>query len=399
MESTPKNKQPNLRKNTEPPLIRYLLAKATRSATPISGTFELTPRCNFDCKMCYVHLTKGQQTSIGKELTAGQWLSIGEDAAKNGMLLLLLTGGEPLIRPDFREIYLGLKNMGIMVSINTNGSLIDDDMLAFFKENPPYKINVSLYGASPDTYERLCGNASGYDKTMHAIKTLKEYGIATKLNLSATQYNADDVAGIYAIGDEIGLHVQPASYMFPPMRRSHDLIGYGDRLTPQEAARIRLLVNTLRMDDERFMNHCKSIEDGVKVIDEDDECLDVPTLEDDSPTEPIRCRAGRCTFWLTWDGRMLPCGMMEKPSASVLDLGFAEAWKMIHEATKKIFMPPKCTSCEKRFACEVCSASCYCETGAFDGDAPKYLCEYTDHYIRLIGDEYRRRLALSESEK
>ena len=397
MESKPKQTQPQLRKGNEPPLIRYLLSKAIRSATPISGTFELTPRCNFDCKMCYVHLSKGQQLSLGKELSADQWLAIGEDAVKNGMLILLLTGGEPLLRPDFREIFLGLKKMGVMISINTNGSLIDDDYISFFRENPPYKLNISLYGASQETYERLCGNASGFDKTVHALKKLKENDIMTKINLSLTQYNCDDVEGIFAIGDEIGMHVQAASYMFPPLRRSHDLIGYGDRFSPREAAEMKIKLNILRSSEEKFMERCKSICDGVRVIDEDDECLDVPTLEEVTPSEHIRCRAGGCTFWLTWDGRMLPCGMMERPAASVLELGFAEAWKRTNEETKKIFMPPKCTSCDKRFACDVCSASVYCETGDFCGEAPKYICEYTDEYIKLIKDEYRRRLALADT--
>ncbi len=398
MESNNPPKVQSIRRSNEPPLIRYLMSKAGRTGTPISGTFELTPRCNFDCKMCYVHLTKGQQTERGRELSADQWLSLGETAAKNGLLMLLLTGGEPLLRPDFIEIFEGLKKLGIMISINTNGSLLDDDMLSYFKHNPPYKFNISLYGASEETYERLCGNGAGFRKTVHALKTLKEYGITAKVNLSVTQYNASDVEGIYAIADDIGLHVQAASYMFPPMRRSHDMIGCGDRFTSDESAEMKFRLNLLRMDDERFMELGKSMIDGIRVLSEDDECLDVPTVEEQSPSEHIRCRAGLCTFWLTWDGRMLPCGMMETPSCSVLELGFSEAWKRTHEATKSIFMPPKCTSCDKRSACDVCGASVYTETGAFDGEPPKYICNLTEKYMKLVLDEYNRRLALTGAE-
>lgn len=393
MENT-QNKQPAPQRNQEPPLIRYLYHKARTTSTPFSGTFELTPRCNFDCKMCYVHLTKGQQSERGKELTTDQWLSIADDAVRSGLVILLITGGEPLIRPDFKEIFRSINGMGLVTAVNTNGSLIDDDMISFFKCYTPHRINISLYGASPETYERLCGNADGYYKTIRAIKKLDENNIPVKINLSVTPYNADDVDDIFAIGDEMGKHIKAAAYMFPPMRRSHDLIGYGDRLSPEDAAKMKVHIQSCRSSQESFFNLCKSIISGVRVIDEDAECLDVPAMESESPTEHIRCRAGSSTYWISWDGRMLPCGMMETPSASVLELGFDEAWKRVVEGTKRIFVPAKCTACDKRFACEVCPASCYCETGAYDKEVPKYQCEFTEHYIRLIDEEHKRLAAL-----
>ena len=89
---------------SEPMLSRYLHQKAAAAGFPVAGNFELTPRCNFNCKMCYVHLTEAQQQQRGKELTAEQWLSIGESACREGLVFLLLTGGEPTLRPDFMEI-------------------------------------------------------------------------------------------------------------------------------------------------------------------------------------------------------------------------------------------------------------------------------------------------------
>ena len=105
---------------TEPRLSTYLHARACRTGTPLAGNFELTARCNFNCKMCYVHLTAEEQQRRGRELTADQ-------ARSRGMLFLLLTGGEPLIRTDFRYLLTELKKMGLLVSVNSNGSLIDRD--------------------------------------------------------------------------------------------------------------------------------------------------------------------------------------------------------------------------------------------------------------------------------
>ncbi len=398
METNQNTKAPStLRSGVEPPLLNYLYSKASRTATPLSGTFELTPRCNFDCKMCYVHLTKGEQTSIGRELDASKWLAIGEEACKNGMLMLLLTGGEPLLRPDFKEIYLGLKKMGLMISINSNGSLLDDDMLSFFKHNPPYKFNISLYGSSEDTYKSLCGVPGGFEKTVHALRTLKEYGVTVKINCSITNYNKSDFEGILDLGNDIGFNVQSAAYMFPAIRRSRDLIGTGNRLSSKEAAEMKLRANLIQLTDERFMKLATAVHEGKRVIDENNECLDLPTAQEETPTEHIRCRAGKCTFWITWDGRMLPCGMMEVPSVSVLELGFKEAWRRTHENTLNIYMPPKCTSCDKRFACDVCAAGCYAETGSFCGEAPEYICSMTEEYIRLVEAEYQKRTATGAS--
>lgn len=74
---------------TEPRLSTYLHARACRNGTPLVGNFELTARCNFNCKMCYVHLTAEEQQRRGRELTADQWLAIAEQARSRGMLFLL----------------------------------------------------------------------------------------------------------------------------------------------------------------------------------------------------------------------------------------------------------------------------------------------------------------------
>ena len=109
----------------------YLHRKGAALGVPLSGTFELTRRCNFNCRMCYIH--SGENTVWkGGELSAGTWLAIASQAVKAGMLFLLLTGGEPLLREDFEEIYCGLNRMGLALSVNTNGSLLKVRTMARF---------------------------------------------------------------------------------------------------------------------------------------------------------------------------------------------------------------------------------------------------------------------------
>ena len=176
----------------------YIHNKASRLGVPLNGTFELTPCCNMACKMCYVRLTPQQQRAIAPLHTAEQWLELGRIAKENGMLYLLITGGEPLVHPQFKEILQGLHKMGLIISINTNGTLIDENVVAWLKETPPVRFNITLYGASNETYERLCGNPHGFTQVTKAIRLLTEAGMAVKLNCSVTPYNPADLDGIFA---------------------------------------------------------------------------------------------------------------------------------------------------------------------------------------------------------
>lgn len=200
----------------EPPITEYLHAKAARQGIPLSGTFELTPLCNMNCRMCYVRMSREQQEAIRPLRTAAQWLELGRQAKEQGLLYLLLTGGEPFLRPDFREILAGLHQMGLLISINSNGTLIDESVVRWLKETPPVRINITLYGASDETYGRLCRNPQGFTQVTRAIRLLGEAGITVKLNCSLTPHNAADLEGIFAFAKEEGLLVQATSYMFPP---------------------------------------------------------------------------------------------------------------------------------------------------------------------------------------
>ena len=174
-------------------LTEYLAPRAIGRGVPLMGNFELTARCSLNCRMCYVRQSAADVAARGGELSAAQWLSVAQEARDKGMLYLLLTGGEPLIRPDFREIYTELRKMGLAISINTNGTLIDDEYIEFFRHNPPARINMSLYGASPAAYERLCGDGEAFEKTMYALRGLKNAGVKLKLSMSLTPYNKDDL--------------------------------------------------------------------------------------------------------------------------------------------------------------------------------------------------------------
>ena len=366
------------KKNSEPLISTYLHQKGRKLGLPIAGNFELTARCNFNCPMCYVHLTGEQVSQRGRELTAQEWLAIAKDARDRGMIFVLLTGGEPLVRKDFFEIYRGMKDLGLLISINSNGSLLQGEILEKFLEDPPFRFNISLYGGSNATYENMCGLPM-YDRVKENIRALRKAGVDVSLNLSITPYNQQDLELIYADAVELDVNVKASSYMYPPVRVDEGKQGGGNRLSAEEAARCTARWDKLRFDPEEFELRAKNMKELSAV--EPPECA----VE---LSEGVRCRAGSSSFWMTWDGRMLPCGMFPGEGVRPLEVGFDAAWQSVRDTTSAIRLPAKCTSCSHKDLCPVCAAVCVTETGAFDG-VPEYVCRQTMATVDAVWDAYQ----------
>lgn len=365
----------------EPPVTEYLFTKATRKKIPLGGTFELTPVCNMDCRMCYVKMSRQQQEAIRPLISAEEWIRLGQEAKGHGLLYLLLTGGEPFSRPDFREILAGLHKMGLVLTINSNGTLIDEKTMEWLVQTPPVRINITLYGASDATYERLCRNPRGFTQVTKAIRMLRDAGITVKINCSLTPYNADDLEGIIRFAKEEGLVVQATSYMFPPVRRDASKVGQNDRFTPEDAAYYSAKIEKFLNGSERFLERAKTLDFG-SIPSDDDMCID-------SEGEGIRCRAGKSSFWVTWDGKMLPCGMLPDEGVDLSKTEFAEAWKQITEKVTCIRLPAKCKNCSLKDLCRACAAMAVTETGHYD-QVPEYRCrmaqEYQSAFLRIVDE-------------
>lgn len=382
--------------------ISRLFDKATQTGTPLSGTFELTPRCTLDCKMCYIHNKANDRAVIEQEKPTEWWLDLAKKAQEKGMLLLLLTGGECMLRKDFEEIYLACKKMGLLVTINTNATLIDEEKIRLFKKYPPQRVNITLYGMSRETYGNLCGAPEAFDRVLWAIKALKEAGINIKINYTVTPYNKDDVFGASDFAEKLGVPIQTVTYLFPPLRAcegcgenkkpqqptsynccaQHPTLASGDwhlasgeatRLSPEEAAKVVFNLQKHRLGDD-FNKFLEYKSKNKKTPDYFDDC--------EKEGERIGCRAGSTTFWVTWDGKMTPCGMMVEPVAEIGD-DFSKAWQKIRKEREEIILPPQCTNCEYKQHCDICAAVSYAETGKFNG-LPTYVCEKAKAYAKLV---------------
>lgn len=352
---------------------KAMLCRASAAQRPITGTLELLPICNMNCDMCYIRLSRTEMEKKGRMRTADEWISMGEEMERAGVLFLLLTGGEPLLFPDFRRLYLSLRERGIILTVNTNGTLIDADWAAFFGENKPRRINITLYGADDRAYETLCHYPGGFEKTVQGIRLLKERGVDVKINGSVTKSNRNDMEKIYAIGRELGAPVHMDTYMLPGIHERKLPFEAQSRLEPEEAAAAEMEMLRNEMNPEDLRMYVQQMLLQIK-------------KEGNVYSEGITCMAGNCSFAVNWQGEMRPCVTLEEPSVPVFETGFESAWQQISEKVKAYRVNEKCRQCRLRPVCKTCVASARLETGEYDG-LPEYLCRYVRKYIRLLKDE------------
>lgn len=347
-----------------------LVAKATLANIPIGGTFELLPLCNMNCDMCFIRLNKEEMNSIGSIKSADEWLEIAREMKKAGTLFVLLTGGEPFLYPEFIKLYKGLKELGMIITINTNGTLVTEEIAEVLGEDKPRRVNITLYGASNETYNKLCHNPRGYDQTIKAIELLLEHHVDIKLNGSIVPENQHEVQRLQDIADKYNLYMKMDTYMYPTSRERLKPFNQKSRLTPKEAAHKNIEIKQREYSKEEFSQYKDYMLKACYATGKKEDCS-------------LSCRVGRSAYWITWYGDMTPCIFMKKPSINVFKEGFDKSWKYIVKESKKLHMPSKCLSCTKREICPVCGASAYCENDTYDKE-PQYLCEYTDELLKEL---------------
>lgn len=361
----------------ESPVVTFLHSRANKYAIPVSGTFELTSRCNFKCKMCYIH--DSGNACDEDELSTEEWLKIAQAARDNGTVFVLLTGGEPMVRKDFPILWQKMSEMGFVLYINTNGSLITDEIHELFRKYPPFRVNISLYGGSEGTYKSLCSNES-FNKVIENIKRLKENNINVYLHTVITPYNRADIKRINDIASELELPLKAATYLYPPGRQQGKACGENPgRFSPEETARVKLEYERIHFGEDVFRKRLEMIFNNTAQSEK--ECL-LPSQEEGTG---ILCRAGKSAYWVNYKGDMTCCGMLSDDRFNLTRMSFSDCWSQVRSDASEIRLPAECRSCKYKSYCNVCAAVCKTETGCFD-KKPDYVCRLSESLNRLSAE-------------
>ena len=205
---------------------------------PINGTFELTGRCNLNCRMCYVHVDQQRINELGyRERTADEWIDMARQIFEAGTFKLLLTGGEPMLRPDFGKMYEAIAQMGFYITLYTNATLVNDQVMEILQRYPPHTLGITIYGVSPDTYKKVCGSAEAYERMISGLERLLRLPSHIELRATIIKDNLDEADKIErfikSFGDRVTFNINQTIF-----QSGRDSIGDAAscRLSPKQNA-------------------------------------------------------------------------------------------------------------------------------------------------------------------
>jgi radical SAM protein with 4Fe4S-binding SPASM domain len=373
--------------------------KARRAV--ISFDLEITARCNNACRHCYIALPAGDREAQRHEMSLAEIDDIAARAADLGAVWVLLSGGEPLLRPDFADIYLALKRRGLLVSVFTNACLVTPEHVALFRRYPPRDIEVSVYGATAETYERVTQRPGSFAAFSRGLDLLLGAGVKVRLKAMALRSNVHEL-------DEIAAFCRARTkdyYRFDPLlhlrfdgdeQRNEQI--RAERLSPGE------IVTVERADEQRFGALQKGCADGRLIFaqaegaadaDHADHTVDaagLPLHPDGSVCDHLfHCGAGNGSFSIGYDGTFRLCSSLWHPDCTVSVrpgdrptlVSLREAWEelvpRVHALRSQdpVFLT-KCRRCALVNLCLWCPAHAHLETGSGEQgrlDAvPDYFC-------------------------
>jgi radical SAM protein with 4Fe4S-binding SPASM domain len=345
-----------------PPMIRNIPYSAfadrmdsglSAERTPLEGSIELTFRCNLRCAHCYVNEPSGDLWAKRQELTLAEITRIADEVVDLGCLWMLLTGGEPLLRPDFTGIYLQMKRKGLLVCLFTNGSLITPRIADLLAEWPPVDLEISIYGSTQTVHERVTGVPGSYRQCIRGIELLLERKVHPRLKTIPMTLNCADMEGMRALATAYGLQ-----FRWDPLVNCRV-----DGASGPKALRLRAdqIVALDQQDPKRVAEFRKEFAKEE--------------LAGSSP-DVFNCNAYRHGFHIDPYGNLLPCMMVRWPSYSLRESSFRQGWYEAFPAmrNRRRAKSLPCDTCRLAAACEYCVGWAQVETGDPQGKVP-FLCE------------------------
>jgi radical SAM protein with 4Fe4S-binding SPASM domain len=271
---------------------------------------------------------------------------IVDEAADAGVFSLTLTGGEPLLRPDFLDIYDHIKSKGILPALFTNGTLITPRTAEHLAEYPPFYVDVSIYGRTRETYEAVTGQPGSYEKCLQGIQLLVDSGIKVFLKTPVMIQNRDEVGDLKGFAESLGTRFRYDLNLNPRLEHMDDRFGpYDFGLPLQERA-------DLEFSDVEKVRAWAAYSERVESLPRQ------RTL--------YACGAGLYGFFIDARGHMTMCVLSRYPSYDLTTGSFEEGWELLARTRQEVSEDPaviECQNCEVRAFCQHCPARAQLEYG------------------------------------
>jgi len=359
--------------------VRMGEAHLWKGKAPLLGRLdmELTERCDNNCIHCCINLPADDEEAKKRELSTQEIKAILEEAVSLGCLKVRFTGGEPLLREDFEELYLHARRLGLKVLLFTNATLITPGIASLLARIPPLeRIEVTVYGMKKESYEAVTRNPGSFEAAWRGMNLLMEKGVPFVVKGALLPPNRDEIEEFEAWAATIPWMDKPPSYsMFFDLRCRRDSHEKnreieGLRLSPSDGLKILTrrreeYVKDMREFCSKFMG---------------------------PPGETLfSCGAGVGGGCVDAYGYFHPCLPLKYPGTAydlrggslrdALTRFFPEVREM--KAGNPDYLA-RCARCFLKGLCEQCPAKSWMEHGALDTPV-EYLCRVAHAQARYLG--------------
>jgi heme b synthase len=331
--------------------------------------WELTARCNLACQHCRAEA--GDQAAEG-ELSTAEILSAARDIRDAGDPIVVLTGGEPLVRPDIHDLVAGCSRIFSRVALATNGTLVDDAAAARLAAGGIRRASISLDGAVAATHDAFRGLPGSFDDALRGMAALRRAGIPVQVNVTVTRHNRDELGAILDLAMARGADAVHVFVLVPVgcgVTISEDV-----RLSPAETERVlrwlfdaslelrgRLHIKATCAPQYYRIMRTVSRERGID--------LQAPSHGMHAVTRG--CLAGSAVCFISRTGDVQPCGYLPVRVGNVREQPFADIWReasVFAALRDPAALKGKCGSCGYRTVCAGCRARAFADTSDFLGE-------------------------------
>jgi radical SAM protein with 4Fe4S-binding SPASM domain len=331
--------------------------RGTAARVPMNVTFEVTRRCPLACSHCYNNLPVGDRTARASEMTFDEHRRLLDELADLGALWLLYTGGEIFARQDFLDIYTYARGKGFLITLFTNGTMITPAIADHLARHRPFAIEITLYGATRETYEKLTGVAGSYDRCMRGIQLLLERNLPLRLKTVAVTVNKHELDDMRRLAEGLGVEFKLDAMMSPRIDCSQSPLEV--RLLPEEVVELDV------RDDKRMAEWglFAQLHLGEKQQQHQDDRV-------------YQCGGGINSFAVDPMGGMSICVLSQNDKFDLHGGSVREGWEQFLRKVRdrKVSRATKCTDCGLKSLCGMCPANGELENS--DPEAPvDFLCQ------------------------
>jgi len=341
-------------KDLGPYMIHVL--ERTSGNQPTVVNWEITTACELNCPHCFCERP-------GDQPTTEECHYILRELADRGTMMLTLTGGDPLLRPDFAELYVAARRLGLLVILFSSMTSVSSEALSVLRRYPPQRIEATLYGATQGTFDKVTATPGGFDRFLHGLGMLRQAGLPVVLKSLVTVDNYHEVHAMRAFAAEhtgTKLWRHDAS-IHPRVDGNRSPLRF--RVTVEQAARLEAEFSERKRAAERFTEHA--------------------TLQADTArkTKLLTCGGGRFHFHLSGRGILSICSGLRDLGAAVVpdfELGWRRLTEEVIPELREMEYPPghECIECAHRPYCIGCPAKNRSECGDWFNVEP-FRCALT----------------------